>query len=268
MPIIQGGVVIEDGLPRPLDPFGRVRHATPTSTLQSVVTAANAGDVIYCDAGAYDETVTVNKRLSIVGLGGRGGAYIEPSTVGAEGMQVTADDVTLINLGVAGEATASYALNLNACARFRGYSCKFEGPDGTVVLVDGTATDQVGDALLDDCEFAWGGSGILFDDSAYGYPTQVFLQRSRFHNLTAVHVGLAAGGGVANLHLIDCIHDNLEDGTAPTDYIKVDRAGDTGIISGCRFATPTNDAALLTIAAGILWVANATEAGWSLARPA
>lgn len=250
------------------DPLAPTRVVKTGGSIQAAVDAASAGDEIYVEPGGYNETVTVNKAVTIIGLGGRGAAYVEPEAAGAEGMKVTADGVTLINLGVAGDGTADYALNLNAVSRFRAYGCKFEGPTGTVVLVNGTATDQTGDALFDDCEFCWGGSGVLFDDSAYGYPTQVRIKDSWFHNLTAVHVGLAAAGGVVNLELTDNVHDNAEDGTAPTDYIKVDRAGDTGVVSGCRFATPTNAAAVLTVAAGVKWVANATEAGWSAARPA
>lgn len=274
MGVIEGGVIIIDGIPRPVDPFARVRRVPSASTIQAAVNAADAGDILYIEPGAYVETVTVSKRLTLVGLGGRGAAYIEPTAAGAEGMLINASDVTLINLGVAGKSDSDYALRVNGNGaakngkRFRAYGCKFEGPTGTVVLLDGDANYNVSDALFEDCEFAWGGSGILFDDSGYGYPTQIRLRRCWFHNLTAVHVGLAAGGGVVNLELTDCVHDNDEAGAAPTDYIKVDRAGDTGIISGCRFATATNASGVLTIAAGIKWAANATEAGWSTARPA
>jgi hypothetical protein len=237
------------------------------ATIQAAVDAASAGAKVYVAPGAYDETVSVDKALALIGVGTRGSVYIEPSTLGAEGMQVTADDVTLINVGVAGEATADYALRVGSQTaspdRFRAVSCKFEGPTGAVVVLKGA-----GDALFEDCEFTWGGSGILFDDNDDGFATQIYVQGCRFLNLTDVGVGLAAGGGVQNLHLTDCTFDNAEDGTAPTDYIKVDRSGDTGIVSGCRFATATNNTAVLTIAAGILWVANATEAGWSTARPA
>jgi hypothetical protein len=246
-----------------LDTWGNAK-----ATIQAAVAAASAGDVVCIAPGAYDETVVVNKSLTLIGVGPLGSVFIEPSTAEAEGMQVTADDVTLVNVGVAGDDDGDYALNLHAVSRFRAYGCKFEGTTGVVVLVDGTATDQTADALFQDCEFARGGSGVLFDDSAFGYPTQIRLVKCWFHNLTAVGIGLAAGGGVVNLEVVDSIFDNAEDGTAPTDYIKVDRDGDTGIISGCRFATATNEADVLTIAAGIMWVVNATEAGWTSARPA
>lgn len=263
LPTLGEYLIVDPNAPR--DVYDRV----PYATIQAAVDAAVAGDTILIAPGGYDETVTIAvANLRLVGAGARGSVFIEPETAGAEGMQVTADDVTLVNLGVAGDSAASYALNLNAAARFRAYACKFEGPDATVVLCDGTADAQVADALFEDCEFAWGGSGVVFDDSAHGFPTQVFLQRCRFHNLTVAGLGLAASGGVVNLHVLDCVFDNAEDGTAPTDYIKVDRAGDSGIVAGCRFATATNAATVLTIADDILWVGNYTEAGVTAARPA
>lgn len=255
-----------------LNRYGREIEVSSITELRTAIDNAQAGDKIFLRPGQYDPGATALvvdvANVTLIGEGGRGAAYIEADTAGMEGLKVTADDVTLINLGVAGEGTSSYALNLNSVSRFRAFGCKFEGPTGTVVLIDGTAGDQCADALFEDCEFAWGGSGVIFDDSAAGYPTQMFFNKCRFHNLTDVGIGLASGGGVTNLHVIDCIFDNLEDATAPTDYIKVDRAGDTGIVSGCRFATATNASSVLTIAAGIMWSANATEAGWSTARPA
>lgn len=260
-------------IPKHLDSRRRyvfVQPSSPTGALQRAIDGAAPKTTIFIAPGDYNEAIVIPAtatNLALVGMGGRGAEAVAPQAAGAEGMRVLADDVTLVNVGVAGASGADYALNVRAAARFRAHQCKFEGPTGAVVLLDGTADDQVADALLDDCEFAWGGSGILFDNSAYGYPTQVRIRNSWFHNLTAVGVGLASGGGVTNLELRDCVFDNQEDGTAPTHYVKVDRAGDTGIVTGCRFAFATNEADKMAIAAGILWVANATEAGWTTARP-
>lgn len=240
------------------------------ATIQAAVDASASGDVILVAPGGYDETVTITTGgITIVGLGGRGATFIEPTTAGAEGMQIAGvDDVTLVNLGVAGEGTASYALNLNDVSRFRAYACKFEGIDaGPAVLLNGTADGQVGDALFRDCEFAWSAVGVLGDDSAYGFPTQVFLDVCRFHNIVTACIS-DGDASIVNLEVSDCIFDNAEDGTAPTDYVIVDGAASTGIFSGNRFATATNATGVLTIAAGIMWVVNATEAGWSTARPA
>lgn len=256
------------------------KHAKKTISL--AITAAAAGDTIYVAPGSYNETLAIpaaKKKLTIIGTGGRGAAFVEPTAVGAEGAQVQADDVTFVNLGIAGEATSDYALNVNGNKpgadkngrRFRAYGCKFEGPTGAnkpAVLLNGDANYQAADALFEDCEFAWANVGLQFDDSSYGYPTQIFVQNCRFHNITTACIGEATGGGVVNLEVTGCQFDNDEAGTAPTDYVKVDRAGDTGLFSGNRFAIATNAAADLKIAAGIKWAANATEAGWSTARPA
>lgn len=254
----------------PVDEQGQVRIYT---TIQSAVNAAvsGRGDTILVAAGGYNETVTIAKtNLTIIGLGGRGAAYVEPSAAGAEAIQVTADDVTLINLGADGDDTSDYALNLNSVSRFRAKGCKFELGSGTgpAVLLNGTATDQTGDAIFEDCEFAWCGSGILADDSAYGYVTQVRIKDCRFHNFSAVGIGVATNGLFKNLEVIDCTFDQLEDGTEPTDFILLSDNGNTGIITGNRFAIATNDTAKLTIGTGLMWVANATEAGYSTARPA
>lgn len=254
----------------PEDKEGVVRVYT---TIDGAVGAcvANRGDVILVAPGSYDETVAADiAGITIVGMGGRGAVYIEPSAAGAEGMQVTADDITLINIGVDGDDTADYALNVNAASRFRAYGCKFELGSGTgpAVLLNGTATDQTADALFKDCEFAWAGIGVQADDSAYGYVTQVFLENCKFHNITTACIGVATNGLYKNLIVTDCVFDNQEDGTAPTDYILLSDNGNTGVFSGNRFATATNATGVLTIGTGIKWVANATEAGWSTARPA
>ena len=254
----------------------------PLTTIQKGVdkSTAGRGDIVFVMPGEYPETVTVNKaQLSIIGLGGRGACSIAPTVAGAEGMQVTANDVTLVNIGVAGDDTADYALNVHGNGtgkngkRFRAYACKFEKPTGgtgvdCAVYLDGDADYNTADNWFIDCEFAWSKSGVLFDDSLYGFPTQQFFVDCWFHNNSTVHMGLATVGGVVNLVVKDCVFDDDEAGTAPTDYIKVDRAGDTGIITGCRFSIATNASADLKIAAGIMWVANGTEAGWSTARPA
>lgn len=236
-------------------------------TIQAAVDAAAAGAKIYIASGGYDETVSIDKALTLIGDGPRGSVYIEPSTVGAEGMDVLADDVTLINVGVAGEETASYAIRVGSQTvspdRFRAYGSKFEGSAGASVIFKGA-----GDALLYDCESAWADKGITFDDNDNGYCTQISIVGHRFHNITTAHVGVEAGGLVKDLLLSECKCLNSEDGTPPTDYILLSDNANFGLIEDNTFACATNDAAVLTIGTGLLWVANKTEAGVSTARPA
>lgn len=255
-------------------------NAVSTITL-AVAKARNLkNDIIYVAPGAYDETVTISNaknQLTIVGMGGRGAVFVEPTTAGAEGMQIKSSDVTLINLGVAGESTADYALNVNGNRpggtgtkfgrRFRAFGCKFEMGEGTgpAVILDGTADYNVSDALFRDCEFAWAGYGIKFSDSGYGAPTQVFLDRCRMYGITTSYLWDGDGSvGPENLIVRDSEFD-AKGGTEPTKHL--DLVVGNGIFSGNRFALLSNASASLVISANIQWVANGTEGGWSTGRP-
>lgn len=258
-------------------PFARsawyVGAGQQVETLEELFDLIQPNDVAFLAPQRFEEgalTIPATKSgITLIGygydLGGRGSAYIEPSGTDDVGLNVLADDVTLINVGVAGKGAAAYALQIgDDIARFRAYRCKIEGPDGVALRVVG-----VGDVLFDDCEFAWCGVGVDFVGGLSSFPTQVFIRNSHFHNIVTAHLrGTGVTGHVHNLLLKDNTHDNAEDATPPTDYLLLDAANTTGLVTGCRFATPTNDTALLTIAAGLIWGTNATEAGWSTARPA
>lgn len=251
------------------DPNGKARFFT---TLGSAMAQLLPGDVLIAGEGFYDETglaLSGISNLTLVGMGGRGAMGIEPSAAGAEGLLLTScDDVTTYNFGVAGNATADYALQLTSCARFRSYGSKYEGPTGTIISINGTATDQCADILFEDYEVAWGGKGFTFDDSLYGYPTQINIKKGWFHDITDNMLGVATGGLVKGLSFTDNDLDNAEDGTAPTDYILLSDNGNTGTIGGNRFATATNATGVITIGTGLKYPTNYTEAGPSTARPA
>lgn len=248
-------------------------------TLEELFAVMQPNDVAFLAPQAFEEGNLVIPEtlpgITLIGYGfdkgGRGAAFIEPQTVGQAGLQVLADDVTLINVGVASEATGAHSLKIGSSAvdvaRFRAFRCKIEGneaanPGGQLVL-QGT-----GDVLFDDCEFCWGVNGIIGDANLNGFPTQTRIRRSFFHNLTTVHVGIAAADHFVDLWLEDNVFARDEAGTAPTDFILLSDNANTGLITGNKFANPTNEAAVITIGSGLLYMANATEAGWSTARPA
>lgn len=236
------------------------------STVQGAVDAVRDGaaDTVLVCPGAWDETVTVaatDSDLLLIGLGGRGAAFIEPTTVGAEGMNVIGNDVTLINFGVAGEDDADYALNVFG-ARFRAYQCKFEGPTANVVRVgpdtvaNGAASGvRTGaDALFDDCEFCWGGTGIVITSSDYGPCTELYLRDPRFHDLTVAAIGendagvVGAGKGIL---IVRPLFQVGSDGSAPTDWIDFNSAGSTGLIVSPMFEDATLDSATVQLATGV-----------------
>jgi len=265
------------------DTFSGQQNA-PYATIQAAVNAASSGDVIVIGEGAYDETVTIARTLdglTLIGQGNQGAIGIAPTTTAAVGLINNADDVTLINVGVAGESTAAYAA-FSTGSRFRIYGGKIEGVDtsgsalvigpGSVAQVSAGTAGNCGDVNLYDCEFAWSHNGLALTASDYGVPTQVYMQNCRMHNIDGTEVlgvpGAFGIGSVRNLMVKNCLFEAMEDGTNPSDYVNVNDASDTGIFTANQFAIPTNAIADLKVGAGVMWVANATEAGWSTARPA
>lgn len=257
----------------------------PFATIQKAVNSAKRGSVILVAPGQYDETVTISRttassNLTIVGMGGRGAAYIEPSTEDAAGMVVHADDVTLINIGVAAEDETSAAALTVTGSRFRAYGCKIEGGATQVVIGPGTVAQEAAgthgvgaDWLFRDCEFAWGADGIVLTCTDYGAVTQGRIERSRFHNLTSKHITEAVGSGGSagvafrNIVIVDCDFDDLEDGTAPTNYIDLngDNAN-TGIVTRCSFPVAINGG-LNLVSTAMHWVSNYHTGGVSTAQP-
>lgn len=253
-------------------------------TIQAAVTASDPNSVIMIAPGAYDETVTIARGLgplTFVGLGNQGDVGIAPSTTAARGMTNNSDDVTLINVGVAGESTADFAC-FSTGSRFRVYGCKMEGVDtsgaalgigpGSVAQVNAGTAGNCGDVNLYNTELCWSKNGLALVASDYGVPTQVFVQGMRIHNVDGTEIlGVPAAfgiGSVRNLMYVDGVFEALEDGTNPSDYINVNTAFDTGVFARNSLAIATNASADIKIGAGIMWVSNGTEAGWSTARPA
>lgn len=254
---------------------------SPLLTIQAAVdkTGYYNGDRVFIAPGAYDETVTItmdHAGLTLVGCGNRGDVAIAATTEAAVGALVRGNDVTFVNLGVAGEETAAYSLSFTG-DRFRAYSCKLEGSLIAVLAKAGTAAQHdagtdgsAADFLFVDCESAWTAKGFVCQSSTYGAVTQGRISAHRFHDCVTVCLGetdTAGIGAVRDLMVDGCFFDNAEDGTPPTDYIDLNSVGSTGFITGCALATPTNEADVIQLAAGVLWVANATEAGISTARP-
>lgn len=273
-PDVPGDTWYVDGLNGTNTADGKTWSSAVATITYAHDTLASAGDVIKIAGGAaYDETVNITKaRMVLIGVGTRGLPFINPTTAGASGMKITGESVTIVNLGIAGESTSTTgALEIEAASEVRLRRCKIEGNSGTgpILVLGGTAGGQVGNLMIDDCEFAFGGTGIRFDNSGYGFPTQIRIRDSLFHETTVACMAILTGtGGVRDLWVTGCLFGNSEDATEPTDYILIDRVGDTGYFGSNHFANPTNDTAQITIAAGILWGPNGTEAGWSTARPA
>lgn len=245
---------------------GTGRPTSPMKTIQAAHDAASAGDTLVLAPGSYDEEVTLSKNnILVIAPSGRGSAFVAPSGSNKTAVTVTGDDVTLINVGCEGDGTGG-GLHLQATTRFRAHGCKIEG--GAVACkLESLAASAVGDTIFEDCEFAWATDGVNFVVTGGGDPvTQTRFINCLFHNIVTAGIE-AVTTHTADCWLVDCVFAAQEDGTEPTDYLLLNVASTTGLVTGCRFATATNAATTLNIAAGVFWMANATNAGWSTAVP-
>ena len=234
------------------------RH--PLETIQEAVDKASAGDWIVIMSGTYDETVAVDKALTFYGSGGHASVIIQPTTAGAVGMTISANDVKLINIAVFGDDTADYAVAIaDGFSRISAFNCEFAGPDANVFQITGAVN-----VLLQECSFSGGGNGIEIIDGAAVTPDAIYIVDCFFSDLTDAHIEGAAGAPT-RLIVDSCVHDA---NTVPTKFYNIDGVGTTGVVSNCRISHATNDTGVLDIAAGVFWVCNMTEEGVSVARPA
>lgn len=232
----------------------------PLETIQEAIDKASAEDFILISPGTYDESVDVDKALTIVGLGGHSATIILPTTADAVGMTISADDVKLVNLSIFGDDTADYAVAIaDGYSRISAYNCEFAGPTANVFQITGAVN-----VLLEDCSFSGGGNGIEIIDGAAVVPDAIVIKGCVFSDLTDAHIEGAATAAT-RLMIIDCVHDA---NTVPTKFYNIDGVGTTGIVTGCRIAHATNATGVIDIAAGVFWVGNYTEAGLTAARPA
>ncbi len=241
------------------------------------VAKASAYDFIHVapnNGSAYVESAVLDvsvRGLTIIGEGPIASVWVQPSTAGVAGIKVSASEVTFQNFGGEANVTGAYGLDIeDAVEEFQAFYSKFGGAGG---VLDAVRLTGAGPVLLDHCEFAWAGYGVAFKGGLTSWPTQIVINKCRFHNLSISHIFRKTTGTVLvkNLQHINNIHDNMEDGTEPTDsFIRVDRATSTGVIAGNQFATATlsNTKFILNADGLIKWGPNGTEAGYSSARPA
>lgn len=251
---------------------------SPFATIGRAVERASAGDIIKVAPGEYDEAVTIPRALSnltIEGMGGRGSAYIAPSTSNATALTILADDVTLKNIGCDGDGTGSGIINYGS--RTRAYGCKIEGGANglklTLATVAQEAADSHGtgaDTWWVDCEVCWNTRGVQFAATDYGAVTQIRFRDCTFHDNTAADFE-ETGGTVSiryrDLDIKGCTFLRQEDGTEPTAYILLnDDNGNTGVVADCTFPSAINGGKNL-VSTGLIWVANKHTGGISTGQP-
>ena len=240
--------------------------ADAKATIDAAEAAMADGDTLLVMPGDYDEAVTItHDNITIIGLGNRGAVAVAPSAVDAVAVTVTGtaaartSNVTLINIGGEGNGTGGGLVVEGNIRRFRAFGCKFEG-GAFAAKLNSTAAGSVGDTWLVDNEFAWATTGLHLSVTGGGDPvTQTYVKDNLFHNITADGV-LADGSFSTDIWLRDNLFGAQEDGTEMTQYLDIDVASTTGLVTGNRFATTIFSTAKFGIAAGVLFVGNFAQA--------
>lgn len=258
-------------------------QGNPKATITNVLLTAVAGEFLMLAPGQYNESPTIavaKNNLTLIGYRGRGSAYIEPTTEDAGGLVVHGDDVTLINVGIAGEdETSAVALTVTG-TRLRAYACKLEGGltqltigPGTIAQITAGTRGKGADSLFDDCEFAWGTNGVNFQGTDYGGVTQIYFRNCRFHDLTATSftetVGSGGSAAVTYFGLVvrDCVFENDEAGAAPTKWFSINaNNANSGIVTGCQFPGTLTSGKNL-VSTKVIWTGNLHPAGLSTGQP-
>lgn len=243
------------------------------NTIQDAVNAAVDGDTILVQPGIYAETVTIAKNnITVIGMGShlstKVGYIYGQTAVTAAAMNISGQNVELVNLDISGGTTTTYGVLVTGDG-FSAIACKFEMQNdvGIALKFLGSAVSGVTGSLgvIDNCEFAWAEEGIR-TVTATSNITQMMIKNSWFHNLSTSCIGGAGTASVKNLTVTDCQFDNMEDGTEPTEYLHFE-TGDTGIVTNCSFACATNVTTSNKVPATLFWVSNKTVAGISTQVP-
>lgn len=257
------------------------------ATIQHAIDASSYGDVILIGPGSYDEALTIDRPsigsagLFILGLGGPGAVGVAPTAVNATALTNHADDVTVVNVGLAGVGTGHGLTNTGS--RLRTSGCKLENDDGTGICAQmtmGTVAQiaahtrgKGADCKLMDGEFAWAASGVLLTCTDYGAVTELQVQGNWFHDLDTKHIyeSVGAGGSAAvtyaSLKLLGNVHQNDEAGTQPTDYVLLNaNNANSGIMAGCVFPQAANGGKVL-LSTKLISVGNFFTGGISTGQP-
>jgi hypothetical protein len=232
----------------------------------TLLTSRSQIGIVVIAPGSYDESITISRPtagsavLTLVGAGPKGSVALAPTATNASALVNHADDVTLINVGLAAVGTGVALTNTGS--RLRLFGCKLENDDGTgkcAQMTLGTVAQEAAgtrgngaDCLLSACEFAWAASGIELVCTDYGAVTELQVVNCWFHDLDTNHIYETVGSGgsaavmFATLRLSGNIHQTNEAGTAPAKYVLLngDNAN-SGLLCGCTFPQAANGGKVL-----------------------
>jgi hypothetical protein len=272
MSLIQGGVIVVDGVPRPVDPFGRRRVADVAGTAQAAIDAAQPGDTVYLQRGEYDEDIVIpstKSGINIVGVGARGTVRITGLAPNGSGVTINgASDITLINLNMSGRGTGSGLKITGNTRRIVVAGCRMAG-GANGLLMDPESAFQHVDTRFIDCIFASATTGARLTGSGGADPISQTVFKDCYFYYCAER-GLYAPVFQTGLLVENCTFGVLENGDDPANFfIDVGETNTTGMVTACRFASESNTlvAGKLRVASTVRFIGNHTLAGLSVAQP-
>lgn len=245
---------------------GAPQFGRRADTLQDVLDDLEDNDLVFVPPGELDEnlTLTGKNRVALIGASSPFGARVTALTNGVALTIGDAQDVLLQNLNLEGRGTGGAVKLTGQVRRLTLRSCKLSGGAFAFLIASASGGQSV-EVFLDDC-YIFGVTTGISNAIAGGDPTHRLMVRGcRFFAVTTDCI--VSAGSAINTMIQDSYFGNDGD-TEPTRFIKLDGAGDSGLVAGNQFATPTNANTKFVLDADVLWGANATEAGWSTARPA
>lgn len=257
----------------------------PFTTIARAVSEAvsGRGDTIVIQRGTYAEDVTFNKAgLTVVGAVPfgypdhvvlRGKTVVSVSGVSFYNMEFFSNDATFPSVRI-----GSFADSASTVVSEWFENCSFAS-DGTTEPEAGVLIFGGNDLVFRRCWFIDNTFGANIHSTAAEFPGHVVFDGCEFSETTTAHISDAIGNFDSSLSVTarsgvginflarDC--DFNAGAVTPTDHINISSNGTSnGLITACRFADATGDVGDIVIPAGILYAANASEAGWSAARPA
>lgn len=155
---------------------------TTYSTIQAAVSAANSGDTIEVGAGTYQEAVTINTPLSLVG---DAGAVLEVNTTTQNGITIFANNVSVSGITITGPAvgvsykTFPWGGDVTRGIFVRSGATGFSITNNNIgslrndILIDGNNTGSVTNNTIDNSKSGISvqytdGSGITITDNHEG----------------------------------------------------------------------------------------------------
>lgn len=242
----------------------------PVATITQAVAkaTAGAGDVIFVAPGEYDEDVTVDvSQVSLVGVGPRHSVRVTGVALGTS-TALTLDgvqDVGVYNLNLEGRSGGSGIELSGQIRRAQVSGCKLHGGAQAVHLYS-AAGAQIVDVRFEDNVIANSAIGINMDYLNGDPSHQIVVKGNFFSKITTDCI--VEDGATHDWNVYDNVFSS-SDGSEATRFIDLDSVGSTGLVANNIFATTTSvdQQAKFALASGVLFVANATEAGWSTTAP-